>query len=124
MIIREPSAGGGGAGAMSAPQERSAKQVCKWGFKYIYSKVFMCEIISAKLSVLINSYAFLCAYIKKSSKLPLNYLKNVKQTFDILVMHDFNNIMLCIWHFQKKVKFIYVASLSISCNKVLHNKRQ
>ncbi|KAM4586942.1 calcium-binding protein 2 isoform 1-T1 [Fundulus diaphanus] len=27
MLIREPSAGGGGAGAMSAPQERSAKQV-------------------------------------------------------------------------------------------------
>lgn len=27
MLIREPSAGGG-AGAMSAPQERTAKQVC------------------------------------------------------------------------------------------------
>ncbi|XP_044061944.1 calcium-binding protein 2-like isoform X1 [Siniperca chuatsi] len=27
MIIREPSAGGGGAGAMSAPQQKSAKQV-------------------------------------------------------------------------------------------------
>ena len=48
MIIRETPAAGGGAGAMSAPSERSAKQVRQ------SNSIYMCVCVCIELNLCVN----------------------------------------------------------------------